>query len=355
MNSALQFGDQPNAQEIFLSKPFFNTDSEEIFSATIIPAELSTVSFKPISDDDNIPTVIGDGVDDDGIDTNTIINDIINEINNNNNLISIIRDRIDLSFNDLTDVEVIEGPDNINSMFVSTNRSSSMNSANNNIAIGNGALKSITRGDNNVSIGINSGEEIKDGSDNIAIGLDTLKNTINNSRNVAIGTQSGTNLNTANNNVLVGYNSGSNLTSGGNNIVIGSNANASSNSVSNEITLGDSNVITLRCGATTIASLSDKRDKTEIKETKYGLNFINKLRPVEFTWAKREESILNGKKRVGFIAQELLDAMEENENDILDLVHTTNPDRLEAKYGNLLPIMVKAIQELSDIIKNKNI
>jgi hypothetical protein len=49
---------------------------------------------------------------------------------------------------------------------------------------------------------------------------------------------------------------------------------------------------------------------------------------------------------VGFIAQELLTAADGN-NDILDLVIDDNPDRLEAKYGNLLPIAIKAIQELS--------
>jgi hypothetical protein len=54
--------------------------------------------------------------------------------------------------------------------------------------------------------------------------------------------------------------------------------------------------------------------------------------------------------RVGFIAQELQSAMEsvgENTNDILDLVFDDNPDRLEAKQGNMLPIAIKAIQELS--------
>ena len=39
--------------------------------------------------------------------------------------------------------------------------------------------------------------------------------------------------------------------------------------------------------------------------------------------------------------------MGENGNDILDLVMENNPDRLEAKYANLLPIAIKAIQELS--------
>ena len=59
------------------------------------------------------------------------------------------------------------------------------------------------------------------------------------------------------------------------------------------------------------------------------------------------ESVLNGKTRVGFIAQELQNAMPNNENDILDLVYDVNPERIEAKYGNLIPILTKAIQDLS--------
>ena len=39
--------------------------------------------------------------------------------------------------------------------------------------------------------------------------------------------------------------------------------------------------------------------------------------------------------------------MGENGNDILDLVMEDNQEKLEAKYGNLLPIAIKAIQELS--------
>ena len=49
------------------------------------------------------------------------------------------------------------------------------------------------------------------------------------------------------------------------------------------------------------------------------------------------ESVLNGKTRVGFIAQELQNATPDNENDILDLVYDVNPERIEAKYGNLIP------------------
>ncbi len=177
-------------------------------------------------------------------------------------------------------------------------------------------------------------------TDNIGIGEDVFASLISGSRNVCIG-----NSVTANK-----------LTTGGNNTIIGYDASPSLPTVSNEITLGDSSVDTLRCGATTIASVSDRRDKTDIIESKYGLNFIEKLKPVQFTWNRRvlnksdENYVHNGKKRIGFIAQDFQDAMAGDENDILDLVNESNPERIEAKYGNLIPILVKSIQELQNKI-----
>ncbi len=40
-----------------------------------------------------------------------------------------------------------------------------------------------------------------------------------------------------------------------------------------------------------------------------------------------------------------------NNVDYLDLVNKQNPDRLEATAGNLLPVIIKALQDLSQ--KNK--
>ena len=90
------------------------------------------------------------------------------------------------------------------------------------------------------------------------------------------------------------------------------------------------------------------------------LDFINKVRPVKFTWDMRptldasgneveDLDVINrkGKIEAGFIAQELDQVEEETGNDWLGLVFKDNPDRLEATAGKLLPVMVKAIQELS--------
>ncbi|MEP7145471.1 MAG: hypothetical protein ABI792_00530, partial [bacterium] len=75
-----------------------------------------------------------------------------------------------------------------------------------------------------------------------------------------------------------------------------------------------------------------------------------------------ENNISDGSKMkelptAGFIAQEL-DEVQTTENaEWLNLVLKDNPEKLEATYGNLLPVMVKAIQELkseNDKLKQYN-
>ncbi|MBK8381313.1 MAG: tail fiber domain-containing protein [Ignavibacteria bacterium] len=79
-----------------------------------------------------------------------------------------------------------------------------------------------------------------------------------------------------------------------------------------------------------------------------------KVKPRQFNWDKREwyegnksdGSKMKETPTAGFISQEL-DEVQTNENaDWLNLVLKDNPEKLEATYGNLLPVIVKAIQEL---------
>ena len=60
----------------------------------------------------------------------------------------------------------------------------------------------------------------------------------------------------------------------------------------------------------------------------------------------RTPSANNGTTHLGFIAQEIDEAIGDK-NDYIHAISKDNPDKLEAAYGTFLPIMVKAIQELS--------
>jgi hypothetical protein len=121
---------------------------------------------------------------------------------------------------------------------------------------------------------------------------------------------------------------------------------------SNSITLGNTAITALRCAVTSITSLSDARDKKEVKDLNVGLEFIDGLRPVKFIWDDRNEEGKHDIADFGFIAQDLKAAEEAVEMaDVLKLVYDENPDKLEASYGKLIPILVKAIQELSAEVK----
>jgi hypothetical protein len=56
-----------------------------------------------------------------------------------------------------------------------------------------------------------------------------------------------------------------------------------------------------------------------------------------------------GTVRAGFIAQDFAKAQVGAE--YLDLVMDENPDKLEAKQGHLIPVLVQAIKELSAKVK----
>jgi hypothetical protein len=222
--------------------------------------------------------------------------------------------------------------------------------AQDNTAVGQEALRLTTTGSGNSAFGVNALDKNTIGTYNVAVGYYSLWQSTTGNSNTAIGTSSLGAVTTGTQNVAIGENSAysgtNNLTTGSNNILIGYNAAASSATVSNEITLGNSSIATLRCQVTTITSLSDERDKTNIVDLDAGLNLINAVRPVAFDWNMRDGGKV-GEHDTGFIAQELQAAQEVAGVSIPGLVLDNNPEKLEAGYGKLLPVMVKAIQELS--------
>lgn len=200
------------------------------------------------------------------------------------------------------------------------------------IGLGQASLQSCT-GPNNVAVGKNTLVVLTTGDDNTAVGGSALQ------------------LTTGNNNTAVGFNAGALNSTGTNNTFIGFLADGSTPTSNNTITLGNSAIATLRCQATSITSLSDARDKTNIEESDYGIDFVNSLKPVKFEWDTRDGA-KKGVKDLGFIAQDL----KELDDEHLNLVYDENPDKLEATYGRLIPVLVKAIQDLSkeiEILKSK--
>ena len=183
------------------------------------------------------------------------------------------------------------------------------------------------------------------------MGPGALSSNTTGSENVAIGYSALSTVTTGNSNTAIGFAAGhtgtNNLTIGSNNTLIGNLAQPSSSTVSNTVTLGNASITTLRCQVTSITALSDARDKTDVQSIPVGLDFIKKLNPVTFTWNMRDGGKV-GVKDTGFIAQELMSAEDQaGLAEYLQLTYRDNPDKLEATQGRLIPILVKAIQELA--------
>jgi hypothetical protein len=152
-----------------------------------------------------------------------------------------------------------------------------------NITVGNGTLFYNTTGTGNIAVGNGVAYNNTDGEYNTAVGNDCLKENTSGSRNVALGDRSLYN-NNGNANIGIGYFSNSSNTLFNNTACIGENAQITA---SNQIQLGASGQTTYAYGA--VQDRSDERDKTDIRDTELGLDFVKALRPVDFKWDMRED------------------------------------------------------------------
>ena len=236
-----------------------------------------------------------------------------------------------------------------------------------NTAIGNGAMQVSTTAEQSTAVGVSALGGNTTGSFNVSVGYSAMVAATTAASCTAVGWKALNAITTTANSTAVGIDAlllstggtctalgaeaGNTITTGANDTCVGYNAQASGATVSNEFTLGNASVGTLRCAQTTITAISDRRDKKDIQSLELGLAFVEKLKPVKFKWAMRDGTEKPDKFEAGFIAQDLQVAQAGVE--WLGLVYESNPDRLEASPGKLIPILVNALQDLS--LKNKEL
>ena len=97
--------------------------------------------------------------------------------------------------------------------------------------------------------------------------------------------------------------------------------------------------------------VSDKRDKSDIEDLELGVDFINKLQPRKFKWNHRHTNNDKGKEASGFIAQEVQEILDKENANYTGIVDTNDPEKYQLAQGNIIPILVNAIKELSEEIK----
>ena len=98
---------------------------------------------------------------------------------------------------------------------------------------------------------------------------------------------------------------------------------------------------------------SDIRLKENIQPMTLGLDFINDLNPVTYKWIKKKEN-KRDQTHYGIIAQEVLETLKKHGIDSIDDfggVHWDGETYYGARYTEFVPILMKAVQELSAEIK----
>jgi len=139
------------------------------------------------------------------------------------------------------------------------------------------------------------------------------------------------------------------MTTGSGNVHIGGQTAAGTYAPAQAITTQD-NYISIGSTSTTNAYIqvawtvvSDARDKINIVPVTHGLNFVNQLNPVAYQFTdNRIDKNPNGDVRYGFLAQDIL-ALEGDNPVIID---NKDEERLRYNGESLVPVLVKAIQEL---------
>ncbi len=101
-------------------------------------------------------------------------------------------------------------------------------------------------------------------------------------------------------------------------------------------------------GAGAYVNGSDARIKENIVSIDSGLDVVNKLNPVTYTY--KEDWSKDQSTQTGFIAQELLIALEGK--NYVDGVVQQGGEYMSVAYQNIIPILTKAIQEQQTIIND---
>ena len=227
----------------------------------------------------------------------------------------------------------------------------------NNTAMGNEALRVNTSGYQNTATGayalfrnVNGFENTSngcgalsynvEGNANTALGAWALYSNTSGSANVAVGKWALRYNTSGGYNVGIGSSALENLRSGTNNIAIGNLANVPSNTGNNQIRMGNT-AITYAGIQVAWTVTSDIRWKENVRELPYGINFVSKLKPVDYIRKNNE----NKSREAGFIAQDIESLMEESGIDDYGLLSKTDDGMLELRYNDFIPILTRAIQE----------
>jgi len=236
-----------------------------------------------------------------------------------------------------------------------------------NVVFGYQAMRSNVSGGSNVVVGSGAMYSGTSGSENVIVGR-TAGSSTKSSYNTYVGAYAGAYVKGAQN-TFIGYHGAGFVDSVVNSSSLGYYALISA---SHQVRIGDYRITSIG-GFQAWTNLSDGRFKKDIQENVPGLTFINKLRPITYTWKKRElDKYMNAKFKpggaearpsveddnrvaTGFVAQEVEAAAKELKYDFDGVDAPKNENDLYGlRYSEFVVPLVKAVQELSGIVKEKD-
>ncbi len=236
-----------------------------------------------------------------------------------------------------------------------------------NVVVGYQAMRSNVSGGSNVVVGSGAMYSGTSGSENVIVGR-TAGSSTKSSYNTYVGAYAGAYVKGAQN-TFIGYHGAGFVDSVVNSSSLGYYALISA---SHQVRIGDYRITSIG-GFQAWTNLSDGRFKKDIQENVPGLTFINKLRPITYTWKKRElDKYMNAKFKpggaearpsveddnrvaTGFVAQEVEAAAKELKYDFDGVDAPKNENDLYGlRYSEFVVPLVKAVQELSGIVKEKD-
>ena len=233
-----------------------------------------------------------------------------------------------------------------------------------NACLGESSLLSVTSGVGNVAVGTDAGKAITDGVYNTIIGFNAVSNGLptgaSGASNAAVGSAALALMTTGSYNSVLGAEAGASLTTGFGNTILGGYTAAGSIAPVFNVTTENNRVVVGTTSTTNAyvqvawTVVSDQRDKTDIDDIGYGLDFVQKLRPVKFKRDNRsryENGVPDGTQKdkkytLGFLAQNVAEAETDLGASDLLIVDDEKPDNLKLVETSMIPVLVKALQEL---------
>jgi hypothetical protein len=227
--------------------------------------------------------------------------------------------------------------------------------------LGRRAGYSNTNGNENTFIGAYAGQSNTEGLHNSFMGVTTGSANTLGSENTFIGAHAGYFNDLGSYNTFLGNFAGEANTSGNYNTFIGFEADASGGNLTNASAIGYGAIVnssnSVIIGNTSVTSIggqvswstfSDKRLKENVRPNELGLNFITRLKPVDYNYkAKGQEDIIYS----GLIAQDVEKTLNELGMNFSGLVKPkSDMDFYSIRYGDFVIPLINAVQEQQDQI-----